>query len=215
MSRILITGTGAVSPYGAGVDTLWAGLCAGRIALSQIDLFDTSPFRNSLGGQVPGYAPVKGRSRALAFALDAASEAVQQAGLTAGTFEPTRAQIILGTNFGGMSAAERALTSDNSDLTEYGFDHQAEKVAQATGFFGGRCVVSLSCASGVAALAVARDVITSGQADIVLALGYDETFALLLCRPKCFACNQQNHDTPVRQQTWWHVVQRRCWRDNN
>jgi len=174
--RVVVTGLGAVSPYGRGAGLLWESLVAGRSGIRDITLFDASPFRNPQAGEVPGYAAQDGATRAERFLVDAGAEAAAAAGLSTGSFDPARSGVIAGTNFGGMSAAEEALApgAQTSDLTSYGFGHAAGALARAVGFCGERSVVSLSCASGTATILAAHRAIASGRADVMIAAGYDE-----------------------------------------
>jgi 3-oxoacyl-[acyl-carrier-protein] synthase II len=51
--RVVITGLGAVSPFGEGVGVLWDGLCAGRSGIRTITQFDTAGYENHCR-EVPG-----------------------------------------------------------------------------------------------------------------------------------------------------------------
>ena len=44
MRRVVVTGLGAVSPFGAGVKAYWAGIAAGVCAIRPITLIDTDGF---------------------------------------------------------------------------------------------------------------------------------------------------------------------------
>jgi 3-oxoacyl-[acyl-carrier-protein] synthase II len=176
--RAVITGLGSVSPFGRGVAALWDGLVAGRKALRPITLFSTEGLRSPLGGEVPGYAPPAAPgepTRAERFLHDALAEASADAGLRPGGFDPARAALVIGTNFGGMSAAERALSPGGSpSLAGYDFGGIAARAAGAVGFAGPAAAPSVSCASGASALVVALELVRSGRADLALAAGYDE-----------------------------------------
>jgi 3-oxoacyl-(acyl-carrier-protein) synthase len=174
--QAVITGLGAVSPLGRGVPALWDGLVAGRRALRPLTLFPATGLRNSLAGEVEGYPPPEpgGDSRALRFLLDAAAEAAADAGLSAGAFDPHRAGIVTGTNFGGIGAAEPVLAGKAADLSGYEFAALTSRAAAQVGLCGPALTLSLSCASGAAALVVALDLVRAGRADVVLASGYDE-----------------------------------------
>ena len=175
--RAVITGLGSVSPYGPGAATLWKGLVSGRRAISPITLFSTEGLRNSVGGQVPGYPPPAAPgepTRALRFLLDANAEALADAGLAAGAFDPERAALVAATNFGGMSAAEGALSGGAADLSGYDFAANTARAASSAGLAGPCVTLSASCASGTAALVLALELIRAGKADLVLAAGYDE-----------------------------------------
>ena len=50
--RVLITGMGAVTPFGTGVDVLWEGLASGRDRVRPVERFDTTDYRVKVGGVV-------------------------------------------------------------------------------------------------------------------------------------------------------------------
>jgi len=194
---VVITGLGCISPHGRGVPALWAGLLEGRTAFRPVTLFDATMFRNPLAGIVDGY-PAGGAekepapSRATQMLLDAAAEALRDAlGLlpdsasadiaaaVAASGELPRAAIVTGTNFGGMSAAETALTAGAGDITKaslqrYLFGSSTKALAQRFGIAGPRLNLSLSCASGTAAIGLACDMIRTGRTQAALACGFDE-----------------------------------------
>jgi 3-oxoacyl-[acyl-carrier-protein] synthase II len=219
----VITGLGAVSPHGRGVKALWSGLLEGRSAFAPLSLFDASMFRNPLAGIVAGYEAPKGAepARALRMLEDAAEEALQDAFPGFGGHDPDscgigscppkpahagpqesgscpknplRIAIVAGTNFGGMSAAESALTAGGfwghdpipqesgscpqkpaqAGLDGYLFGLAGTRLAQRFGLRGPRYNLSLSCASGTAAIGIALDLVRLGRAEVVLACGYDE-----------------------------------------
>ena len=176
--KAVITGLGAVSPFGRGVGALWEGLAAGRKALRPVTLFPIEGLRCTLAGEVAGYPPPAApgeSSRAERFLSDALAEATAAAGLGPGGFDPARAALVVGTNFGGMSAAERALSPGGApDLSGYDFAGIVARAAAAAGFAGPAAAPSVSCASGAAALVVALELVRSGRADLVAAGGYDE-----------------------------------------
>jgi 3-oxoacyl-[acyl-carrier-protein] synthase II len=162
---------GAVSPLGAGVRALWDGLLAGRPVLGPVKRFDAKDIRAAGGGEVPeGVELPPGRNLAERYLAAAVGEAVREAGLAAaGT------ALVAGTNFGGAAAAERALAGgDASALDEYEFRSQLDRAAEAAGLDGLRLALSLSCASGAAAILLAGDLIATGRAPRAVAAGYDE-----------------------------------------
>jgi len=167
----VITGMGAVSPWGLGVEALWQGLLSGRSALRPITRFDASPFRNALGGEVPDFPPEPCSSRATAYLTEAASQAARQARL-ADSDSPVGA--VMGTNFGGPDAALAAFGGDDADLTHASMGEAIGAVRAAAEVTGPVRVLSLACASGAAALGLALSWVRTGRADLVLAGGYDE-----------------------------------------
>lgn len=191
--RVFVTGMGSVSPHGRGVDKLWSGLLEGRSAFKPITLFEAEAFRNAQAGEVEGYPALPGgRPRAFRMLHHAATDCLRDAlaledscgdGEIAGAlmkqFSLRGAAVVAGTNFGGMSAAERALTLGAADpgeasLSEYLFGAATEGVASTFGLTGPRMNLSLSCASGAAAIGIACDQIKAGRAQAALACGYDE-----------------------------------------
>ena len=50
--RVVVTGTGIVSPLGIGVEENWQALLAGRSGLGKISLFDASTFPTKIAGEV-------------------------------------------------------------------------------------------------------------------------------------------------------------------
>jgi len=190
---VVITGLGAISPHGRGVAVLWNGLIEGRSALAPLTLFDASMFRSPLAGVVAGYPDHHDRAanaagpatRAAAMLQDAADEAlcdafgISDAGLIKTNAALRRAALITGTNFGGMSAAETALVAGRDDsskaaLSDYLVGSASAMLAQRYEIGGPQMNLSLSCASGTAAIGLALDMIRQGRAEIAVACGYDE-----------------------------------------
>jgi len=84
--RIAVTGIGAVTGLGAGADTLWEGLIAGRSAIRRIEGFDPTDFSCHIAAEVPTLPPVPDRvgpypveARPYVLAVAAAREALAQA----------------------------------------------------------------------------------------------------------------------------------------
>ncbi|MCR6673718.1 beta-ketoacyl-ACP synthase II [Devosia ginsengisoli] len=122
---IVVTGMGAVSPLGVGVDTLWQGLVAGRSGIVHNDRFDTSEFVSHIAGLVPtkdknpnGFdaadfidgKEIKKMDLFIQYAIGAASEALDQAGWhpTAPEDQAATATII-GSGVGGSPVMARAV----------------------------------------------------------------------------------------------------------
>jgi 3-oxoacyl-[acyl-carrier-protein] synthase II len=175
-TRVVITGMGAVSCLGVGVDAFWRGLLARTYGIRPITRFDTSEHKNKNAGEVRDFTVKPSPDPAVQFLVAAADEAVRQCG----TLNANRVAVVLGTNFGAMDSGRRFFdgvgtgSSDiKADFVRYDFSQPAEEVAQRFGFRGIRCVVSLSCSSGNAALGRAAQFIRSGEADAALVGGFD------------------------------------------
>ena len=81
MTRVVVSGLGVVSPYGAGVKMFWAGLASGGCAIRPLTVIDTVGFRSRIAAEVPAdvigaLGASRRRSRADRLALVAAREAL-------------------------------------------------------------------------------------------------------------------------------------------
>ncbi|HET9276275.1 MAG TPA: beta-ketoacyl synthase N-terminal-like domain-containing protein, partial [Gemmatimonadales bacterium] len=55
--RVVITGIGAFTPIGAGVEGLWSGLRECRSAVRTVTRFDPSPFRTRVAAEIDDFRP--------------------------------------------------------------------------------------------------------------------------------------------------------------
>ena len=179
---IVISGLGAVTPFGAGVDLLWQALLRGDSAISDMDLFDLGGISCTRAGVIRDYASPAGFGsvpRASGFAAGACLEALRQAGLLGHPEALAETALITASNFGDIDAGEAALTP----FGQPGFDAAASRhcahaapaaaLARAFGLGGLRIPLSLSCASGASAAATAASLIAAGRATRALVVGYD------------------------------------------
>ena len=113
-NRVVITGMGAVTPLGNGVRDTWRGLCEGRSGIGPITLFDAGSFPTQIAGEVKKNdfsrwqktGGKKGRNSL--FALEAAEEALREAGLKDHCLDPARVGIYFGAGDGGFDFEEYA-----------------------------------------------------------------------------------------------------------
>lgn len=83
--RVLVTGMGAITPLGIGVEAAWEGMRSGRSGISKITLFDASGFSSQIAGEVSDFDPtlwmeqreVRHTDRFVQFAIAAGAMAVQ------------------------------------------------------------------------------------------------------------------------------------------
>jgi 3-oxoacyl-(acyl-carrier-protein) synthase len=181
-SSVVITGLGAVTPFGAGVDTLWQALLRGDSAISDMDLFDLGGIACTKAGvvrNVPPPAGFEGSPRAQAFAAGACLEALRQANLLHDPAALADTALITASNFGDVDAGEAALIPadrpghDAAAAVHFAHAAPADALAKTLGLGGPRLPLSLSCASGAAAAATAADLIAAGRVRRVLVVGYD------------------------------------------
>jgi 3-oxoacyl-[acyl-carrier-protein] synthase II len=183
--RVVVSGLGVISPYGAGTKTLWAGLTAGACAIRPITLIDTEGFRSRIAAEIPsetvaGLPASRRRSRADRLAMAAATEALTDAGLHGE--ERAAAALVIGAVGGGMFEGEewyweetrsgrpspkiRALRS----ILPYS---HAETLGWRLGLSGPKETLVMACASGGASIALGADLIREGAAPAALVGGVD------------------------------------------
>ena len=188
-SRVVITGAGILTALGRGWRANADGFRAGRTAFRQVSLFDVSRQRVKVAAQADlpeALAPTRLGPRQLArldrpatMLITAALEAWEQAGWERADDLP----LVLGTTSGGMTLGEdyfrqavQAPVRHRSQATRalhYQSQLQARLVMDAIGFSGPISIISNACASGSNAVGHAWDIVHSGQAERVLAGGYD------------------------------------------
>lgn len=114
MERVVITGMGAVTPIGNDVPTFWEGLKTGKNGIGPITHFDASGFKAKLAAEVRDFDPTlyidkreaKRMDSYCHFAVAAAKQAAEQAGLTEGTYDPYRSGVFFGSGVGGLKIFE-------------------------------------------------------------------------------------------------------------
>lgn len=191
---VAVTGLGVVSALGGNVDALAAGLVEGRCGITPLRLFQHRG-RTSVAAAVPedlarhdgvalDAATTRRLSRADRFALAAAEEACQDAGLDAGLRR--QAAVYAGATTAGMRETEEAYRRRRagedrrfrvSRMLATPLSTPAAVVSQALGVFGPRGTFSTACSSSALAIAAGAEAIARGRARVVIALGSDQ-----LCR---------------------------------
>jgi 3-oxoacyl-[acyl-carrier-protein] synthase II len=196
--RVVITGVGAVTPIGTGVEGLWTGLRQRRSAVRCITRFDPSVFKSRIAGEVDGFVASdhieERRARRLdrysQFAIAATRLALQDSALDLRREDPDRVGAMMGTALGGVAHGERQY---HNFLTE---GPRAVDPALALTVFAGAasCNIAIefgctgpnstngmSCASGAIAIGEAFRSIVRGDADTMIAGGAEAPLA-----PLCF-----------------------------
>src|SRR5882672_3758202 len=192
---IVVTGLGAVSPLGWGLDSLWVGLRSGRAAIGPFDRFDHSGHRTHVAAQVDTTAGLEraggNRSRlslADRFAVAAAREAVARAAIDVGR-SGERTGVYFGTSTGGMFETEvylealfaamagRGKLPSTGLLASQQNNGPGDAVARDLGIGGPVQTVSAACASGAMAIGDALRAVRRGEVEVAIAGGSDS-----LCR---------------------------------
>ena len=187
MKRIAVTGLGAVTPLGNDAASSWQAAVEGRSGIDFIRSYDASEQAVRIGAEVKDFDPtglaspkeIRKLDRFVLFALSAAREAVDDAGLD-GAYDPGRVGILFGSAIGGflgiMEQAEVLRTRGPTRVTPTFIpsvlvDAASGQLAISLGFRGPNYAPVSACATGSHAIGEAAELIRRGDADAVLAGG--------------------------------------------
>ncbi|MEX1157928.1 MAG: beta-ketoacyl-ACP synthase II, partial [Thermomicrobiales bacterium] len=187
---VVVTGVGCVSAVGVGRDANWATILAGRGGVEPIHRFDASEFPVRIAAQVGEFEPARymdakdarRADRFIQFAVAAAREAVDHAGLTITEtdYNAERTGVIIGTAMGGLATFEdgvRTLHTKGPGRVSPFFvpmmlpDMATGIVSIQLGAKGPNLATVSACASGAHAIGEAAATIRRGDADVMLAGG--------------------------------------------
>ena len=196
MSRIAITGMGAVTPVGTGVGEFWRSLVSGRCGIGVLDRFTDEDIPVRVAALVRGfdaglYMPgklAKDSSRFSQYAFAAAAEALGQSGLDTAS-EAGRTGITMGTAMAGVvdiAATQEEMTRSGESKVSPRFvpktlgNIAAAQIAIEYGLTGPSITVSTACSSGGDAIKLAMMLLCSGEADAMVAVGADSIICPLV-----------------------------------
>ena len=188
MTRVVVTGVGAVSPLGIGAETTWQGLLAGRSGVRRIEAFDTSGLEVHIGGEVPGFDPKQFMEHKAAgrmdrfgqFAVAAAREAVEDAGLQITDANRDRIGVMVNTGGGGIPTIEKDVTTMVTKgparvspflIPMFAPNMASCQVSIALGIRGPSVTSVAACAAGVQAFVDAVYMLERGEVDAVITGG--------------------------------------------
>ncbi|MBO5489137.1 MAG: beta-ketoacyl-ACP synthase II [Eubacterium sp.] len=193
-SRLVVTGMGAVTPIGIGVEEYWKNLVAGVCGVDYITRFDTEELPVKIAAEVKDFDPLAFMPKKLTREMDvfmqygyaAAMEAIEMAG--GDIAEPERMGITVGTALGGispMAETQDGLSTGAHKKVSPRFvpkiigNEVAAQIAITKGYRGPSLTVSTACSSGGDAISTACMMLLSGQADAVLAMGTESALSPL------------------------------------
>ena len=113
--RVVVTGLGAVTPIGNTVEEFWNSIKAGTVGIGEITKFDTTNYKVKLAAEVKNFdakermdARAARRMEAFSqFAVAAAREAFEDAGLDMEQEDPFRAGVTIGSGIGSLNIIEK------------------------------------------------------------------------------------------------------------
>ena len=188
MRRVAITGAGTINPLGHDVASTFSAMREGRCGIAPLDIRDAERLSVRIGAQVKGYDETARFSRQqlslydrfTQFAVIAAAEAVEQAGLSFEGELAARSGVLLGSSGGGLSTVDdsyRAVFEEGKNrvhpftVPRLMANAAASAVSMEHGLKGPALTVSTACASSNHAMGLAFQMVRSGMADVMLAGG--------------------------------------------
>jgi 3-oxoacyl-[acyl-carrier-protein] synthase II len=186
--RVVVTGTGLVTPVGLTVQETWENLLAGKSGAAPIRKFDPSRLQVRFACEVKGFDPlrylekkeVKRMDLFAQFAVAASQQAVDQAGLEGKFPVPERTGVIIGSGIGGMMTLEEQamiyLTKGPDRITPFFVpmfipDIAAGHVSIRFGLKGPNFATVSACSSSAHAIGEAFELIRSGASDCIVSGG--------------------------------------------
>ena len=189
LKRVVVTGAGALTPIGSTLPAFWEALAAGTSGSAPITHFDASKFKTRIACEVKGYDPqnhfdrkeVRKLDLYTQYAMVAAHEAMQDAGLLEAGVDPERAGVIWGSGIGGIGTfweeAKVFFSGDGTPRFSPFFipkmisDIAAGQISIRYGYRGPNYTVVSACASSTHALIDAANLIRLGKADLFISGG--------------------------------------------
>ena len=196
--RVVITGMGAITPLGTGVEKFWNGIKENKLGISFIDMFDTSRTGVKIVGIVrdfneEDYYGVEGcfdkkearhMDRFTKYAVVAAHEALTDAGTDLRDLDPYRVGVLVGSGIGGidltLSEYEKYLEKGPGRMSAFYIpmmisNMAAGTISMKTGFRGANFDITTACATGTHSIGEAFRKIKDGYLDACLAGGTEST----------------------------------------
>lgn len=186
--RVVVTGLGAVTPIGNSVQEFWEGIREGKTGIGPITRFDAEAYKVHLVAEVKDFDPKKYMEpkmvRRMApfaqYAVAAAKEAFEDAGLDMKKEDPFRAGVIIGSGVGDLHQVElcydKILTKGPGRVPPLMVplmisNMAAGNVSIQLGLRGKCSDVVTACASGTHSIGDSFRAIQYGDAEIMLAGG--------------------------------------------
>jgi 3-oxoacyl-[acyl-carrier-protein] synthase II len=194
--RVVITGMGALTSLGVGVEALWKALLAGRSGVGPLRRLDATGCSSQIGAEIVDFDPspwlprkeLRHMDRFAQFGAVAARMAVEAAGLDLDRCDRDRVGVTFGTGIGGMET----FVEQFQVLLERGPDRvspffvpkmianmAAGQIAILLGARGPNETLVTACASSANAIGDAYRLIQRGDADAMITGGSEAVFTKL------------------------------------
>ncbi len=192
--RVVITGTGLVTPVGIGVQESWDALCAGVSGIGPITRFDAELLHTKIAGEVKGFNPEdhlpKKEARRtelfIAYSIAAARMALEDSGFKLTDQNRSRVGVFTGCGLGGLDVLTQSLRlidkGKPTRVSPFSIPMMIGNMAPGMisihmGAQGPNCSVATACAAGNHAIGSSYNIIKSGDADAMFTGGVEAVIA--------------------------------------
>ncbi|OEU75840.1 MAG: beta-ketoacyl-[acyl-carrier-protein] synthase II [Desulfuromonadales bacterium C00003068] len=196
MRRVVVTGVGAVSSLGTGVEKNWSALTEGKSGIDLITRFDASELPAQIAGEVKDFDPtqfmpkkdVKKMDLFIQYSLAAADMAMEDSGLQITDENAERVGVLVGSGLGGLPAIEKY----HDVLNKSGYKRVSPffipmliinlapgQISIRFGAKGPNLSSVSACATGTHSIGDAYHMIKRGDVDAMIAGGTESTITPL------------------------------------
>lgn len=186
--RVVITGLGAITPFGNTVKEFWESVKAGRNAIGPITHFDASQHSTRIAAEVKDWDPTvyidakqaRRMDTFVQYAVGAALSALRDGGIEVTEENAPRVGVLIGSGIGGVETWEvqdRSLIENGPKRVSPFFvpmliaNMASGMVAILTGAKGPNMAVVTACATASHSIGEAWHMIKRNDADVMLAGG--------------------------------------------
>jgi 3-oxoacyl-[acyl-carrier-protein] synthase II len=186
--RVVITGVGAMTPLGVGVDAFWDGVKTAKSGIAPITLIDTTRHEVRFAGEVHGFnaedyidrKEARRMDRFVHLALAASQEAMRRSELKIDASNAERVGVIVGCGIGGLTTWEREyrtfLEKGPSRVSPFLIPMMIANMASGhvsiqCGARGPNTTLVSACTSSAHSIGAAFDFIRRGDADAMISGG--------------------------------------------
>lgn len=210
-NRVVVTGLGAVTPIGTGVQNFWNALIEGKSGIGRTTHIDVTNNRSKLAAEVTDFDPEKWidhktanrMARFTQFAMVASSMAIDDAGLDEYEFDPVRSGVIIGSGNGGSEIIEQGYEKleiigpkglQPFFISKLLVNMAACMVSIRYGLKGPISAPSVACSTGANAIGDAFRILQRGDAEIMLAGSAEASITRLayggFCATRSMTCSE-------------------------
>jgi 3-oxoacyl-[acyl-carrier-protein] synthase II len=186
--RVVITGLGALTPIGLGIDEFWKNLVAGKSGAGPVTYFDASGYDTHFACELKGFNPTAFLDRKAAQRMDpfaqfaniSADMAIADAKLSAKDMDPDRIGVVYGSGIGGMKTYDTQFNNyiqgGPGRISPFFIpmlipDIACGQISIKHGFKGPNYATVSACATGSHAIGDACRLIQYGDADVMVCGG--------------------------------------------